>query len=88
MGPYRKKGLALAKKLGAVVIADGPAEVEVEAPQGMTWKWFPTVHALVSSRWGDDTWEDLWKDMWERMDLGIERCECKDCEWCSPEKGA
>lgn len=88
MGQYRKKGLALAMQLGAIVICDEPHEVEVEAPPNMTWKCNPGVHSLVTSRMDEDeTWEQLWKDMWERMDLGIEPCECKDCEWCSPEKG-
>lgn len=83
---YRQKGLALARKLKAIVISDMPHEVEVEAPPNMTWKCNPGVHSLVTSRMDEDeTWEQLWKDMWERIDLGIEPCECDDCEWCSQE---
>jgi hypothetical protein len=64
----RRTVLALAKKLGATVVAQdhigGSRDIEAEAPSGYVWSASET-HAIVSNGPGDEPWP--WKDMAERM---------------------
>ena len=81
-GP-RQAAQRLARKLGATITgsAEGKNGVEAEAPAGYAWKCEPGLHVLVSAPWDGDTPADVWRDLWERMDLGVEPCDC--CAECT-----
>jgi len=72
---------ALAATLGAKICENSRTDIEVEAPDGYCWSceggW--GLHVLVASQWDDEPIGHLWRDLWERMDYGIEKCDCDEC---------
>ena len=80
----RQKATRLIKQHGAILTDDGDT-ISIEAPAGHVWAG-DSLHEMVASKWDDETKADLWADLAERMELGIEKCEDPDCEWCHGEE--
>ena len=78
----KERAYEISRKLGAKII-EGAAfnSVEAEAPNGHCWRCEggTGLHVLVACRWGYEPWPNVWRDLADRMDFGIQQCDCEDC---------
>lgn len=83
---WQTKAKALARKFGAIVHNESDSlhySYGIEAPKGYIWN--EGLHEFrLECYKGDPSWyEDAWKDVYERMEVGMDLCTDKDCEWCT-----
>ena len=76
----KQRVYALAKKLGATIEYDTEEpHVYADAPALFCWSCDPGLHGLVGVPEDDETMADVWKDVLGRMNYGIEKCNCVEC---------
>ena len=73
----RKKTIALAKQLGAVlaVSSDYGMTITVEAPAGKHWKYSGVHELVITKELLSETAAECWQDTFERMSEGLEECD-------------
>ena len=78
----KRKVESLCKKFNATmdINRSRPLDVCVDAPDGYTWQSDPGLHAFVGSQWPGETAASVWADLAERMEWGIEKCDCVECK--------
>jgi hypothetical protein len=91
--------MGLIRQYDAILTADDPDEIRVEAPAGCVWI-DGSVHEMVATMLSEDGWRhcrevlcvefqretkaDLWADVADRMACGVRPCRDPECEWCHP----
>lgn len=75
-----------AKKIGVVLdFADdkfgASSEVVADIPiPGKCFSAEPQCHCLVSAQFDGEPMADVYQDMLERLEMGIEDCDCSECK--------
>jgi hypothetical protein len=84
MKATKKNLLRLASKLGLEVdenhsLSTMGFDISFYAPDGKCFSYEPGLHVIVASQWDDETRAECIQDAIDRLNYGLQDCECDYC---------
>ena len=86
MSMTKQKLRRIAKRIGVVLEFNDDkfgtsSEVIADIPiSGKCFSAEPQCHCLVSAQWDGEPMTEVYQDMADRLEMGIENCDCKACK--------